>query len=95
MEIEAYRSYRYKPSASEECQDVLHYLGIKYARVSGQKGSHSADVWVFDEDEKLFKEKILHNTIIGTYRKFSFGECYDMFGNKRGCYSVSYLNKYK
>ncbi len=84
--------YDYRPSASEECKRLLCELGIKHCIIESTRGSHSADIWVSSEDEKLFKNEILGNTFVGKYRAFHFGKSYDMFG-RFGGYSVSYLNK--
>lgn len=87
-------SYDYMPGASEECKTLLYNLGIKYCNIKSTRGSHSADIWISSEDEKLFKDEILGNIFVGKYRAFSFGNSYNMFGEFDG-YCVSYLNKNK
>lgn len=87
-------SYDYKPSASEECKRLLYKLGIKYCYIKSIRGSHSADILIGSEDKNLFKNDILGNTFIGTYRVFYFGKSYNIFGEFNSYY-VSYLNKNK
>lgn len=87
-------TYDYKPSASEECKRLLYILGIKYCNIKSTSGSHSVDIWIGSKDEVLFKNEILENTFVGTYRAFYFGKSYNMFGEFDG-YCVSYLNKDK
>lgn len=80
-------------SASEECEIALKQLGITYVSIKTQRGSHTGDFYLFNEDKELFENEILGNCIVGTYRKFFFGR--HTIGNEvvDGSYYVSYRMK--
>lgn len=80
-------------SATMECKEALHQLGIKYINITTPRGSHTGDFYLFREDKELFEKEILGNCIIGTYRKFFFGQ--HTIGNEvvDGKYYVSYRMK--
>lgn len=80
--------YDYYPLASEECRVVLLDLGYNKFKINGERGSHSATVYVWDEDRKKFEEEIVGNIIIGKYRKFYFSRSFNYFGHWN--YIVSY-----
>lgn len=80
-------------SATMECKEALQQLGIKYVNITTPRGSHTGDFYLFREDKELFEKEILGNCIIGTYRKFFFGQ--HTIGNEvvDGKYYVSYRTK--
>lgn len=80
-------------SATMECEEALHRVGIEYVHIITPRGSHTGDFYLFDEDKDLFEKEILKNCIIGTYRKFFFGR--HTIGNDvvDGKYYVSYRMK--
>ena len=80
-------------SATMECKEALQQLGIKYVNITTPRGSHTGDFYLFREDKELFEKEILGNCIIGTYRKFFFGQ--HTIGNEvvDGKYYVSYRMK--
>ena len=80
-------------SATMECKEALQQLGIKYVNITTPRGSHTGDFYLFREDKELFEKEILGNCIIGTYRKFFFGQ--HTIGNDvvDGKYYVSYRMK--
>lgn len=85
--------YHYYPGASEECEIALKQLGISYVSIKTQRGSHTGDFYLFNENKELFEKEILGNCIVGTYRKFFFGK--HIIGNEivDGSYYVSFRSK--
>lgn len=60
----------YKPIAADECEMVLRFLGFKFVRVNGTRGSHGAEIYVPEDERTEFDEKVLHTTLVGKYRRF-------------------------
>lgn len=89
-EIIANIDFGYYSSASEECRTALLKLGYDSFRIIGHTGSHHADIYFFGSDEDRFKEELLGNTVIGTYRKFYFSNSYSSLGWKELYYNVGY-----
>jgi hypothetical protein len=62
----------YKPGAADECEIVLRFLGFEHIKVHGSKGSHSAELYVPEEDRLAFDGMCLNHTVHGKYRNFFF-----------------------
>ena len=60
-------------SAHEECRQALQSLGFLIS-VIGSRGSHSAQVYILEEEQNRFDSEILNNTIVGYNRKFFFSK---------------------
>lgn len=88
--VYGYWKYQYSPTAAEECEALLKHMGISNAKVYGSRGSHSAEVYIFNkESEEKFKKEVLPYYIKGErLRDFYFG-----LMQNRNCYSVSYIGK--
>jgi hypothetical protein len=76
-------------SAHEECTQVLQSLGFSIG-VVGSRGSHSAKVYILDEEQDRFDSEILNNTVVGYNRKFFFSKI-TQWGHPE--YFVSYQRK--
>lgn len=60
--------------AAGECEYILRALGYNYAKVYGSRGSHSAEVYISEEDRERFRNELLYKTVQGiSSRKFFFG----------------------
>lgn len=62
-------------SASHELQTAMNRLGFNYAKIKVPRGSHTGEIWLFDEDLDLaYKlgdgEDFNRFVIISKYRKF-------------------------
>lgn len=63
--------------AARECEYILRALGYSYAKVYGSRGSHSAKVYISEEDRERFRNEILYKTVQGiSPRKFFFSKSY-------------------
>ena len=58
-EIKTYLYCDYPLGAAEECRMALLKLGFKNFSIKGQRGSHTADVYMFGDDEERFIESQL------------------------------------
>ena len=88
-----YPNIGWRIGASEECEIALKQLGITYVSIKTQRGSHIGEFYLFRENKELFEKEILGNCIVGTYRKFFFGQ--HTIGNEIivGAYYVSFRPK--
>ena len=92
-EIKTYLYCDYPLGAAEECRMALLKLGFKNFSIKGQRGSHTADVYMFGDDEERFINEILNNVVIGQYRRFYFSNSYSSFGYNNLYYNVAYSFK--
>ena len=77
-------------TAREECTQALQSLGFSI-RVVGSRGSHSAKVYILDEEQDRFDSEILNNTVVGYNRKFFFSKITSWGGYPE--YFVSYQRR--
>lgn len=80
--------------AAYECECILRALGFNYAQVHGSRGSHTAEVYISDEeDRERFKNELLYKTVQGiSPRKFFFGKYYHpLLGEIPGEFTVNYI----
>lgn len=79
--------------AAGECQYILRVLGYNYAKVYGSRGSHSAEVYISEEDRERFENELLYKTVQGiSSRKFFFGKyMHPTLGEIPGEFVVNYI----
>ena len=80
--------------AADECSKALQELDMGYSfSIKGQRGSHSAEVWVSDDKKEFFENEILNKIIKGTYRTFYFSKCAPYSGDYYHYYVSYQTNK--
>lgn len=79
--------------AAGECEYILRALGYDYAKVYGSRGSHSAEVYISEEDRERFSNELLYKTVQGiSSRKFFFGKyMHPTLGEIPGEFVVNYI----
>ena len=77
-------------SVADECRNVILNNGISWCRVQGQRGSHTAYVWIADKERELFESRFVNKCYKSKYHEFYFQYC------TNGSYvSPYYLVSYK
>jgi hypothetical protein len=79
--------------AANECEYILRALGYNYAKVYGSRGSHTAEVYISEEDRERFTNELLHKTVQGiSQRKFFFAKyTHPLLGEIPGEFTVNYI----
>lgn len=79
--------------AATECEAILRALGYNYAKVYGSRGSHTAEVYISEEDRERFTNELLHKTVQGiSQRKFFFAKyTHPLLGEIPGEFTVNYI----
>lgn len=79
--------------AASECEAILRALGYGYVKVYGSRGSHSAEVYISEEERERFRNELLHKTVQGiSPRKFFFARCiHPTLGEIHERFVVSYI----
>lgn len=62
--------------AAGECECIVRALGYSYVKVYGTRGSHTAEVYISENERERFKNELLYKTVQGiSSRKFFFSKC--------------------
>ena len=63
--------------AARECECIVRALGYSYVKVYGTRGSHTAEVYISEDERERFRNELLYKTVQGiSSRKFFFGKCF-------------------
>ena len=79
--------------AATECEAIVRALGYSYVKVYGSRGSHTAEVYISEEERERFRNELLYKTVQGiSPRKFFFQKCiHPMLGEIPARFVVSYI----
>ena len=79
--------------AATECEAILRALGYGYVKVYGTRGSHTAEVYISEEERERFRNELLYKTVQGiSPRKFFFAKCiHPTLGEIPERFVVSYI----
>lgn len=79
--------------AAGECECIVRALGYSYVKVYGTRGSHTAEVYISENERERFRNELLYKTVQGiSSRKFFFSKCtHPMLGEIHERFVVSYI----
>ena len=79
--------------AAGECECIVRALGYSYVKVYGTRGSHTAEVYISENERERFRNELLYKTVQGiSSRKFFFSKCtHPMLGEISERFVVSYI----
>lgn len=79
--------------AAGECECIIRALGYSYVKVYGSRGSHTAEVYISEEERERFRNELLYKTVQGiSSRKFFFSKCtHPALGEIPARFVVSYV----
>lgn len=79
--------------AATECEAIVRALGYSYVKVYGSRGSHTAEVYISEEERERFRNELLYKTVQGiSSRKFFFSKCtHPTLGEIPARFVVSYI----
>ena len=79
--------------AASECEAIVRALGYSYVKVYGSRGSHTAEVYISEEERERFRNELLYKTVQGiSPRKFFFAKCiHPTLGEIPERFVVSYI----
>ena len=83
--------FNYFPAAHEECKAVLEQLGFKHFSIYSERGSHTARIYFFDEDEQKFMNELHQKTVETGRRRMYFSKTHPY--GLVPYYYVNYLKK--
>ena len=83
--------FNYPPAAHEECKAVLEQLGFRHFRIYPERGSHTAEIYFFDEDEQKFMNELYQKTVVTNRRRMFFSKAHPY--GLTPYYYVNYLKK--
>lgn len=66
--------FNYPPAAHEECKEVLKQLGFRHFSIHPQRGSHTAEIYFFDEDKQKFMNELYQKTVKTNRRRMFFSK---------------------
>ena len=88
-DIEVNVRFNYPPAAHEECKAVLEQLGFRHFSIQPQRGSHTAEIYFFDEDKQKFMDELYQKTVKTNRRRMFFSKAHPY--GLTPYYYVSYL----
>ena len=79
--------------AAGECECIVRALGYGYVKVYGSRGSHTAEVYISEEERERFRNELLYKKVQGiSSRKFFFSKCiHPTLGEIPSRFVVSYI----
>ena len=79
--------------AANECECIIRALGYSYVKVYCTRGSHTAEVYISEEERERFRNELLYKKVQGiSSRKFFFSKCtHPTLGEISARFVVSYV----